>query len=163
GFELRYVGPILDAGEGAALLCALAGRPWARYLGEVPHAAMPAALHDADIVLNCSLSEGGMANSVLEALAFGRAVLASDIEGNRPYDGSIRQPPSHSDGKGVSHAAVSDAASVAGTAGPGVRRRIPDPPGRDSQGHRRARRRRRPCAHRTLRGRARAPGRRAGA
>jgi glycosyltransferase involved in cell wall biosynthesis len=44
---------------------------------------MPAALHDADIVLNCSLSEGGMANSVLEALAFGRAVLASDIEGNR--------------------------------------------------------------------------------
>ncbi len=83
GFELRYVGPILDAGEGAALLCALAGRPWARYLGEVPHAAMPAVLHDADIVLNCSLSEGGMANSVLEALAFGRAVLASDIEGNR--------------------------------------------------------------------------------
>jgi glycosyltransferase involved in cell wall biosynthesis len=83
GFELRYVGPILDSGEGAALLCALAGRPWARYLGEVPHAAMPAALHDADIVLNCSLSEGGMANSVLEALAFGRAVLASDIEGNR--------------------------------------------------------------------------------
>jgi glycosyltransferase involved in cell wall biosynthesis len=34
-------------------------------------------------VLNCSISEGGMANSVLEALALGRAVLASDIEGNR--------------------------------------------------------------------------------
>ena len=82
-FELRYVGPILDAVEGAALLRALDGRPWARYLGEVPHAAMPALLRDADVVLNCSLSEGGMANSVLEALAFGRAVLASDIEGNR--------------------------------------------------------------------------------
>jgi glycosyltransferase involved in cell wall biosynthesis len=34
-------------------------------------------------VLNCSISEGGLANSVLEALALGRAVLASDIPGNR--------------------------------------------------------------------------------
>src|SRR6266540_6816115 len=83
GFDLRYVGPILDAVEGAALLRALDGRSWTRYLGEVPHAAMPAVLRDADVVLNCSLSEGGMANSVLEALAFGRAVLASNIEGNR--------------------------------------------------------------------------------
>jgi glycosyltransferase involved in cell wall biosynthesis len=83
GFELRYIGPILDAREGETLLQALESRPWARYLGEVPHAAMPAALEEADVVLNCSLSEGGMANSVLEALAFGRAVLASDIAGNR--------------------------------------------------------------------------------
>ena len=83
GLELRYVGPILDPLEGGELLRALEGRPWARYLGEVPHAAMPAILRDADVVLNCSLSEGGMANSVLEALALGRAVLASDIEGNR--------------------------------------------------------------------------------
>ena len=44
---------------------------------------MAALLRDADVVLNCSLSEGGMANSVLEALACGRAVLASDIAGNR--------------------------------------------------------------------------------
>ena len=83
GFELRYVGPILDPGEGEALLRALDRRPWARHLGEVPHATMAAVLRDADVVLNCSLSEGGMANSVLEALACGRAVLASDIAGNR--------------------------------------------------------------------------------
>ena len=83
GFELRYIGPILDVSEGEALLRAMDGRPWARYLGEVPHAAMASVLQDADVVLNCSLSEGGMANSVLEALACGRAVLASDIAGNR--------------------------------------------------------------------------------
>ena len=83
GFELRYIGPILDVTQGEALIRALRGRQWARHLGEVPHAAMAALLRDADVVLNCSLSEGGMANSVLEALACGRAVLASDIAGNR--------------------------------------------------------------------------------
>jgi glycosyltransferase involved in cell wall biosynthesis len=44
---------------------------------------MASLLFRADVVLNCSISEGGMANSVLEALALGRAVLASDIAGNR--------------------------------------------------------------------------------
>ena len=44
---------------------------------------MPALLAAADIVLNCSRSEGGMANAVIEALALGRAVLAADIPGNR--------------------------------------------------------------------------------
>jgi glycosyltransferase involved in cell wall biosynthesis len=61
----------------------LATRPWARYLGEVPHEQMASLLGQADVVLNCSISEGGLANSVLEALALGRAVLASDIAGNR--------------------------------------------------------------------------------
>src|SRR5262249_57507832 len=83
GLELRYVGPVLDTGEGEELFRELARRPWCRYLGAVPHARMPGLLAAADIVLNCSVSEGGMPNSVLEALALGRAVLASDIEGNR--------------------------------------------------------------------------------
>ncbi|HEV8584610.1 MAG TPA: glycosyltransferase [Methylomirabilota bacterium] len=81
--RLLYVGPVLDPAEGEALAAALRGRPWARRLGAVPHAAMPALLARADVVLNCSLSEGGMANSVLEAQALGRAVLAADIPGNR--------------------------------------------------------------------------------
>src|SRR2546426_8317232 len=54
-----------------------------RWIGTVPHAEMGGLLALGDVVLNCSISEGGMANSVLEALALGRAVLASDIEGNR--------------------------------------------------------------------------------
>ena len=81
--RLAYVGPVLEASEGDALLDALRARPWARYLGAVPHARMASLLAQADIVVNSSVSEGGMANSVLEALALGRAVLASDIEGNR--------------------------------------------------------------------------------
>jgi len=81
--RLWYAGPVLEAAEHARLLDGLAARPWARQLGAVPHAAMPALLAAADIVLNCSRSEGGMANAVLEALALGRAVLASDIPGNR--------------------------------------------------------------------------------
>jgi glycosyltransferase involved in cell wall biosynthesis len=83
GVRLAYVGPVLDPAEGEALRAMLAGRPWARTLGAVPHWAMPAVLRAADVVLNCSESEGGMANSVLEALALGRAVLAADIAGNR--------------------------------------------------------------------------------
>ena len=81
--RLAYAGPILDEAEAAALARELAGRPWARHLGVVPHERMAALLDQADIVLNCSVSEGGMANSVLEAMVRGRAVLASDIPGNR--------------------------------------------------------------------------------
>jgi L-malate glycosyltransferase len=81
--RLLYAGPVLDEGEGRALAHELSGRPWARHVGEVPHAQMPSLLSQADVVMNCSLSEGGMANSILEAFEQSRAVLASDIAGNR--------------------------------------------------------------------------------
>lgn len=81
--RLLYVGPVLDPEEGEALRTALGNRPWAKHIGAVPHASMRSLLLASDVVLNGSLSEGGMANSVLEAFATGRAVLASDIEGNR--------------------------------------------------------------------------------
>lgn len=76
-------GPIIEADEGARFLRALDGVGWATYLGEVPHERMAALLDRVDVVVNTSFSEGGMANSVLEAMSRGRAVLASDIEGNR--------------------------------------------------------------------------------
>jgi L-malate glycosyltransferase len=81
--ELVYVGPIVEPGEGEALRRMLAAYPWTRHVGAVPHNRMPVLLDLADVVLNCSLSEGGMASSVLEALSLGRAVLAADIPGNR--------------------------------------------------------------------------------
>lgn len=81
--RLLYVGPVLNAVAGQELARDLAGLPWARHIGAVPHAQMGSLLSQADVVVNSSISEGGMANSVLEALWLGRAVLASDIEGNR--------------------------------------------------------------------------------
>jgi glycosyltransferase involved in cell wall biosynthesis len=81
--RLLYAGPVIDPDEGDALLRELRSRPWARHVGTVPHRQVGSLLARADVVLNCSSSEGGMANSVLEALAMERAVLASDIPGNR--------------------------------------------------------------------------------
>jgi len=80
--RLLYVGPVLEAAEGEALARALGAG-----LGAAPRSDRAwrdtLALERADVVLNCSISEGGMANSVLEAMALGRAVLAADIPGNR--------------------------------------------------------------------------------
>src|SRR5438552_926026 len=66
--RLLYVGPVLDADERDALHRALEGRPWARWIGPVPHAQMGSLLALGDVVLNCSISEGGMSNSRLEAV-----------------------------------------------------------------------------------------------
>jgi glycosyltransferase involved in cell wall biosynthesis len=78
-----FVGPVIEPEEGVRLHEALNGRPWAFYLGPVSHEQMCAMLKSVDVVINSSMSEGGMANSILEAMSRGRAVLVSDIEGNR--------------------------------------------------------------------------------
>lgn len=78
-----FVGPIIETAEGTRLQEALRDYPWAFYVGSVPHEQLCAMLPSVDVVINSSLSEGGMANSILEAMSRGRAVLASDIEGNR--------------------------------------------------------------------------------
>lgn len=78
-----FVGPVIEPEEGKRLQEALKGRPWAFYLGPVSHEELCAMLKSVDVVINSSLSEGGMANSILEAMSRERAVLVSDIEGNR--------------------------------------------------------------------------------
>jgi len=79
---LAFCGPILDQIYGAAFLKAVRSRPWAHYLGELPAAAMPAVMGQADLVLNNSFSEG-VANALVEAATLGRPILARDIPGNR--------------------------------------------------------------------------------
>jgi L-malate glycosyltransferase len=83
GIRLLLVGPVLDPAYAAEVMEALERYPFASYLGVVSHDAMGELYRAADVVLNSSLIEGGMANSVLEASAYGKALLVTDIEGNR--------------------------------------------------------------------------------
>jgi glycosyltransferase involved in cell wall biosynthesis len=60
----------------------------------IPPAAMRSAYKAADVVLNASFSEG-LANALLEGMAAGRPLLASDILGNRgPVSGREGEEPS---------------------------------------------------------------------
>lgn len=81
--RVLYAGPILEEDEGTRLLDLLTGKEWVRYLGTVPHEEICSMLRVVDVVVNSSVSEGGMSNALLEAMSRGVAVLASDIEGNR--------------------------------------------------------------------------------
>ena len=55
---------------------------FARWIQAIPSPAMRSAYEASDIVLNTSYSEG-LSNCLLEAIAAGRPILASDIPGNR--------------------------------------------------------------------------------
>jgi glycosyltransferase involved in cell wall biosynthesis len=79
--RLVLAGPVLDSDLGHAVAQATASLPWLRHT-VIPSPAMPQALRGADVVLNTSRSEG-LSNALLEAMAVGRPVLASDIPGNR--------------------------------------------------------------------------------
>jgi len=81
--RLLLVGPVLDAAYAEEVMEALEHHPFASYLGAVGHDAMGELYRAADVVLNSSLVEGGMANTVLEALSHAKPLLVTDIEGNR--------------------------------------------------------------------------------
>lgn len=81
--RLLLAGPVLDADYAAQVMEALELYPFARYMGVVGHESMGELYRSVDVVLNSSESEGGMANTVLEAMAYARPLLVADIEGNR--------------------------------------------------------------------------------
>jgi glycosyltransferase involved in cell wall biosynthesis len=83
--DMKYilVGPVIEPEEAARVACMLRGLSWAIYPGALEHEQICAGLSTVQVVINSSLSEGGMSNAVLEAMSKGVPVLASDIEGNR--------------------------------------------------------------------------------
>ncbi|CAM3737667.1 glycosyltransferase [Alkalicoccus chagannorensis] len=80
--SLAVVGPVLEEEEGEWLREAAAGRDWLHYLGKAAYEDMGELYANADIVLNTSFSEG-QSSAVMEGMAAGRALLVSNISGNR--------------------------------------------------------------------------------
>lgn len=80
--RLVIAGGILDQDYAATIRSMLCSAPYAAWLGEIPRERMGALYARADTVLNCSRFES-MPNSLLEAMALERPVLAADIPGNR--------------------------------------------------------------------------------
>ncbi len=80
--RLVMAGAEMDAALVARLVEAAKSRPWLSWLGPVPYDQVGGLYRAADVVLNTSLAEG-LANSLLEAMALGKPILASDIMGNR--------------------------------------------------------------------------------
>ena len=77
-----HAGPLLEEPYGRPLLERIAGSPWASALGEIPPPRLAAALRGADVLLNASRAEG-ISNAILEGMACGLPILASDIPSNR--------------------------------------------------------------------------------
>jgi glycosyltransferase involved in cell wall biosynthesis len=81
--QLWLAGGDLDPAYTAQVRHQAAGLPWVHLLGEVPHQRMGDLFAACDLVLNNSSFEGGMANTLLEAMAAGKPVIANDVTGNR--------------------------------------------------------------------------------
>lgn len=80
--KLVIAGGIIDQDYAATIRNMLCDMPDVVWLGEVPQKRMGAIYTRADVVLNCSRFES-MPNTLLEAMALERPVLAADIPGNR--------------------------------------------------------------------------------
>lgn len=81
--HLVLAGGTLDSSYAESVRKRAQNLAWISMPGDVPHEKMPGMYAASDVVLNCSLFEGGMANALLEAMAAGKPVLARNIPGNR--------------------------------------------------------------------------------
>jgi L-malate glycosyltransferase len=80
--RLLLAGPVIDAAEAERIFEKGRSAPGFSYIGEISSAAAREVMAASDIYLNVSLHEG-MSGAILEAMAEGLPVLASDAPGNR--------------------------------------------------------------------------------
>ncbi|AUW93266.1 MAG: glycosyltransferase [Sulfobacillus thermotolerans] len=84
GMDLRLamLGPVRDPGEWERVVQGAEGRSWVELVGEVPKEAMADWYRRASVVLNTSQIEG-VSNALMEAMACGALIVATNIHGNR--------------------------------------------------------------------------------
>jgi len=81
--KVVFAGPVLDTEYAKRFFEMLEHcKGFACWIEAIPTEAMRSAYNGADVVLNASSSEG-FSNVLLEAMASGRPILASDIQSNR--------------------------------------------------------------------------------
>ena len=80
--KLILAGSILDEKFANEFFKNIEKCKWIYYIQKIPHDEIKCVFEDVNVSLNTSITEGGMANAVLEALSIGKPVLASAIEGN---------------------------------------------------------------------------------
>ncbi|MCX5817298.1 MAG: glycosyltransferase [Proteobacteria bacterium] len=81
--KVMFAGPVLDTEYAMQFLYMLEQcSNFARWIPAIPPEAMRSAYNGADVVLNTSSSEG-FSNVLLETMASGKPILASDIQSNR--------------------------------------------------------------------------------
>ncbi|PSR20749.1 MAG: glycosyl transferase family 1 [Sulfobacillus acidophilus] len=81
-YQLAIAGPVREEGEWRRVQERAAGKSWVHLLGNLSQDEMPAWYRACDIFLNSSEVEG-VSNAIMEAMACGALVLATDIRGNR--------------------------------------------------------------------------------
>lgn len=83
GIKLVLAGPVLDDNFARKFFEGIKKHKWIYYIPKIPHDEIKCVFEDIDVALNTSITEGGMANAVLEAMSIGKPVLASAIDGNK--------------------------------------------------------------------------------
>ena len=93
GLRFLIAGVVRDQAYEPEVRRVLDDYPWATFVGALPRSEMLGLLEIADVVLNTSPEEG-FANSVLEAMVMGKAMLLRDNDGNRAaVAGAAAEPP----------------------------------------------------------------------
>ena len=75
-------GPILDNKYFLKIKKEIKNQKWIKYIGTIPRDKIKQVYENSDVIINCSHSEG-LSNVVFEAMFLGKAILVSDIPGNK--------------------------------------------------------------------------------